>query len=246
MFILLLLCLFVVTLDAKIVEHQYMQEIEAYVTHSDETLVIFDIDNTLIEPDNWIGGPIWFDHIIRTKMKDEGLTYRQAEAAAVQLLAKVITQVNFVPVEQNTVLFIELCKKSGTRVIALTARSTMLADHTHETLLNVGMCFSDHTFITPAVRIHEKYHHHHGIIFCSGMCKGVALVHALKEHCYNPKRIICIDDCLRHLIAIEKQLAQEFPDIEFIGIRYSHLDYKKALFDPISAEKELQKLLATS
>lgn len=231
------------TLDAKIVEHHHISCLHEYIEPSIDTLIIFDIDNTLIEPVGWIGGPTWFEHIVKEKMRQERVSFAQAELAIVKLLAHVISHVTYVPVEHTIAALIKQLQNHNHAMIALTSRSTVLAELTHKALTNVDIQFAHSTFISPTIHSHDIYYHYHGIVFCDGGCKGTVLVTLLAEHNYRPKRIICIDDSARHLHAIEKALATMYPDIEFIGIRYSHLDHKCLLFDPVIAQQELETLL---
>ena len=53
--------------------------------------------------------------------------------------------------------------------------------------------------------------------------------------------MIAVDDREKNLHAIKKIFGSH---IEFIGIRYGHLDKKVAEFNPVQAEQELQYLVA--
>lgn len=232
--------------QAKIVEHQQIDTVFTYLAEPDynkQTLVIFDVDNTLVEPSGWVGGTPWFEHLVHQKIA-QGLDRTAAFIETLDICCKVQYQLTLVPAEKNTAPTVQQAIQKNMTVIALTARPACMANHTIEQLCSHGIDFGLSGFQNINTK-DEVYHYQQGIIFCASgaartsFSKGAALTSILKKLNYRPKKIVYIDDALKYLNSVEEALKAFDPNIEFIGIRYGHLDYKFKLFDATAAEKEL-------
>ena len=209
-------------LSAKIVEVKHFEEIKEYLLPN--SLVILDIDNTLITPVQELGTDHWFCfrkewHMKQGKTAAEALERALAEWEAVQNITQVI------PVEKSTPDIVRFIQRHY-KVVGLTTRGLGLATRTICQLRDVGIDLGqsalthiDVPFLNPRAILYRK-----GVLFTAGTHKGHALLKLLDRFEYRPKRVIFINDKAPNLREIE--VACEGRSIPFIGLRYSYLDEK--------------------
>ena len=123
----LLAVLFTVYAHAEVREITKMTDIESAVTP--DTLVVFDIDNTILEPRQTLGSDQWFE-ATREKVGHE---------KAIELWSKVQGVTEVQPVEPSTPALIRRLRQRAVGVIALTARPEALADTTRAQLKSIGV-----------------------------------------------------------------------------------------------------------
>lgn len=227
------------SIQACIVEHHHFIAINEYLCPEDfnhKTLIVLDIDNTIAQPETLIGGEEWVTHMMNTYTNHPDIRIRYKTIAP--LYYDVVHTINFIPVEHTTAYIIRQLQQSGVIVIGLTARSFEIMDRTIEQLHNIGIDLSRASLWHEDMwhDCHLTYCHMGGIIFCDGNDKGKVLTAVFERLNYCPCKIIAVDDKERHLHAIAKAID---PCIEFIGIRYGHLDEKVRNFDTDAADEEL-------
>lgn len=225
-----------------IVEHHHFQHVLDWVLPEDlhnKTVIVLDIDNTLAHPETYlIGSEEWVAHMI-CSYGDTTITDPKARFACIApLYYDVIHGISFQPVESITVEIIKELQNSGVVVVGLTARSFEICDRTIEQLYNIGIDLSHASLWHEQLwhDCHLEYCHKNGIIFCDGNDKGKVLTHLFERLNYQPSKIIAVDDKERHLQSIARALDTQ---IEFIGIRYAHLDEKVRAFDKVTADRQL-------
>lgn len=219
-------------LIAPIYEIDHMHEIAPYIT-GPHTLVLFDIDNTLIETDNEIASPEWFSYMLN-KYKEQGLSQSEAVERILpeHLAAHKTTGVR--AIEQDTLNLINKLHKEGIYPIALTARSYI--DITRRQLKTAridlkqlgrldNICYVFNEFEKPA-------YYTPGILFANGNDKGAVLEAFLNKLKYRPRKIVFVDDQRKHVVSVEK-MAQRLgiKRNNFIGVRYGKLDSKVEAFN---------------
>lgn len=244
-FLFLLTAITTVCLHAQksvIIEHHYFQQVLDWVQYEDlhnKTVIVLDIDNTLAHPKAYlIGSEEWVSHII-TRYGDDTITDPKKRFACIApLYYDVIHAIDFQPVESITIEIIKELQNAGVIVVGLTARSFEICDRTIEQLYTMGIDLSHASLWHEELwhDCHLSYCHKNGIIFCDGNDKGKVLTQIFDRLHYRPSKIIAIDDKERHLHAIARAID---PDIEFIGIRYAHLDEKVKNFNSVVADEEL-------
>lgn len=233
----LFLCLAAISYDflqGEIFEVKKFKEIERYV--NPETLVIVDIDDTLLIPVQTLGTDVWFldrfEHHLQLK-KDSTIALDRAlaEWEAVRHLTKVKI------VEEGSNKIIDELQKSGNVVMGLTTQGLALATRTVMQLQTLTIDLSrtapskqDHYFINGKNGVLYR----HGILFTSGTSKGDALIKLFDIINYHPKHVVFINDKKTHLHDVEKSL--ELKNINFIGLRYSYSDERVANFSKEIAE----------
>lgn len=212
-------------LDA-IIESKRIADIYRYLKPSDynkDTLVIFDIDNTIARPPTDLGSDQWF-YALWNKLVGLGYSEQEIIDLLVPLQTYIEQYTRLVPVEPQTVQIINDLHAKGITVIALTTRSVQRHHTTVELLDQLGVLFTPttpHEFPIPYPDGKCGFFAD-GIIF-SGQCdKGELLTLWLKRMGHQPKKIIFIDDKMKNIQSVEKALHKlNYP---VIGIRYGYLD----------------------
>ncbi len=214
-------------LPAKIVEMNHMQSLTNYL--SDDSLIVFDIDNTIMEPTQELGTDQWFRHRIQ-QYAAKGF---DAKIALEKALAEWEAVQHFTDVKlvENSIadLVTDLQKKKYD-IMGLTTRGLGLATRTVQQLQTLSVDLSktsltqkEISFLNTHTVLLRK-----GILFTSGTHKGKALFKLLDILGYTPKKIIFINDKATHLREIEE--SAEIRKIPFLGLRYGHLDSKVESF----------------
>jgi hypothetical protein len=222
-----------VSAHAEIKEIQSMAEILPYI--NDQTLLVFDLDNTVMEPVQTLGSDQWFHYLLNQ-------SYTVDQAVAVWSQVQPVSQME--AVESITPEIIKQGQLAGLKVMALTARPPSLAQTTETQLLSVGVDFqgspvfeNDITDISGLGDQGPEYIR--GIEFVSPkLSKGEALVQFLHQIHFKPRRIVFIDDTAKHTVTVNASLNSE--GIENFEFRYGALDAQVAAFDSKVATLEFQ------
>ncbi|MCC5831983.1 MAG: DUF2608 domain-containing protein [Chlamydiales bacterium] len=223
-------CLFLATLlQAELIETFHFQEIQKHLCS--DTLILLDIDDTLLIPVQMLGCDEWFEsrleyHRNQGLNKSDSLEKSLAEWEAVRHLTKMRV------VEPGSETLISDLQQQNYKVMGFTTQGLALAARTSQQLNEAGI---DLTRSAPSCRDiylivgEQGVLFRNGILFTSGTHKGEALFSFLDRIGYMPKHIIFINDKASHLRPVE-EAAQE-RGVEFIGLRYAYSDPKKAAFD---------------
>lgn len=225
-------------LQSEIIETLQLKEI---LTHVDEgALVVFDIDNTIMEASHTLGSDQWYTYRLEA-LKKNGLSAEEAFEKALASWRDMQFQANMRLVESDTPTLIQQLQEKGIALIALTTRGFEVAEPTMRPLHEWGI-YMERT--APLKKDHEfslgntAVHYNKGILFTSGSHKGKALWALLEEANYYPKKILFINDKHSHLIPVEETLSEKA--IPFVGFRYSATDERVNSFNAEIAEIQLE------
>ncbi|MBI5346558.1 MAG: DUF2608 domain-containing protein [Chlamydiae bacterium] len=220
-------------IQADVFEIRNIKEIQSYLLE-EETLVVLDLDNTVIEPVQSLGSVQWFCNRIK-EFQNKGFTREKAfelaypEWFAVQAITKVK------PVEKDTAQFIQSLQKNF-KVLALTSRGPDLIFPTVRQLNSINIDLSS-TFPHLKEIVFESENEtifKNGILFANRLNKGIILYQFLKLINYFPKVIVFIDDCEKHVKEVEQAFFRT--NVSFVGLRYGFLDDKVKNFDKVTAD----------
>jgi len=225
----ILTCLCTLTLSAEIIETHSFKEVPSYLT--EDTLLVLDIDDTLLIPVQMLGCDEWFNHRFTTYMKSGlspsvALDRSLAEWEAIRHLTEMEV------VEQETVQIIQEMQASGVHMIGLTTQGVALSHRTIEQLKANNIILSDTAPLKGFHYFEQKdlgVVYRKGVLFTSGTAKGQALFTLCDHFGYAPKRVVFINDKTTHLKDIEEEAEKR--GVEFIGLRYAYSDDRKARFD---------------
>lgn len=215
--------------EAEIIETKYMKQSLPYITK--DTLVIFDIDNTLVEPTQELGSDEYFSSRV-DEFQKQGISRQQAYKKAIREWTSIqsITQVKLC--EPGSDKIIKDLQENKIVAMGLTTRGLGLSTRTVEQLETLGI---DLTHTAPT---NEEIHFMNansnneihgvlfrgGVLFTAGTDKGAALCKFLAQSHYCPKKIVFINDKAAHIQEVEKYC--DANNIPFIGIRYGYTDEK--------------------
>lgn len=198
------------------------------------TLVIFDLDNTVMMPPQTLGGEEWYDYFVEKRTEEfvsQGLNASEAKNKAVDQGLKEWSQFHknakVTPVEKQTPQLISDIQGKGVITMALTARPIDLADSTINQLKSIGIDFSQHsisnrTVSVPGENIAKFYKG--ALLVGPKNNKGTVLVKFLKMIKAKPVKIIFVDNKQHHVDNVEKALADL--KIPYFGRRHGAADKK--------------------
>lgn len=213
-------CLFT-TASAEIIETQYMQQLLNHVTP--QTLIIFDIDNTIMRPTQQLGSDQWFNHRRAVHQNAGASKYEALEAALSEWMAvQSITRMQLC--EEQTQEIIADLQNEGFTVMGLTTRGLGLSTTTIHQLKKL-----DVDLIKTAPAKHDIFFDNkqgtlfrHGILFTAGSDKGTALEKFLELAKVKPEAILFINDKACNLAPVARFCKEQ--SIPFKGLRYGFLD----------------------
>ncbi len=211
-----------------------------------KTLVVFDIDNTIVQPTQMLGSDQWYSYRVKFH-ENAGLSTDDAIDSALSEWTKVQLQTPVRAVERSTVQIIQNIQRRGIPVMALTARPIELARASRLQLKSVGVDLSHaHGFGNSDIEIDGE----HSSLFTQGVLlvgaknnKGKVLVEFLKMQNYHPRSIVFVDDKEKHVLNVGDALKEL--NVAYTGFRYGAADKYVAGFDIRIAEIQHKYFLST-
>lgn len=222
------------SLSAKIIEAPHFKNVLQVITPS--TLLIVDIDDTLLIPVQTLGTDAWFIYRMKS-LQEKGLSQKEAllKAVAEWEAIRQLTAVKIV--QEGSEKIIADLQDKELAIMGLTTQGIGLSSCTIRQLKSLHI---DLSITAPAGEeslIVDSSHgvlYRKGILFTSGSKKGLALRALFKRIGYQPQHVVFINDKETHLKDVEEDLAEI--GVEFIGLRYSHEDKRVAAFNPAIAD----------
>ncbi|MBA3816911.1 MAG: DUF2608 domain-containing protein [Parachlamydiaceae bacterium] len=220
-------------LPAVIIETAHFAELVDYATP--DSLVLLDIDDTLLVPLQTLGTDVWFCHLVK-QYAASGVDPREALEMALMDWKGVryLTKVSMV--EEGSDRIVKELQQQNIPVMGLTTQSLALSTITTRQLNSLNI---DLTRTAPSS---EEFHflngqgvlYRKGLLSTSGTAKGPALLKYLDMIGCKPQHIVFINDKATHLRDVES--AVEARGIQFTGLRYSFSDTRVMAFDPEIAD----------
>lgn len=191
--------------------------------HTDEkTLLIVDIDNTLVNSQTYYGSVNWEMDLYESLIK-EGFSHKKAKTYTQNHWYEAQKSVSLSPIEKGIQTFLKtyLLKNN---LIAITARDRTVMDLTFKSLKNLDFHFSLvdtplHCSLTTKTPIPAYLHY--GILFCGDCPKSIALFYLIEtlNLLEMPKKIVMVDDTEHNLEDMHKKTQKH--GINFIGLHYN-------------------------
>jgi FMN phosphatase YigB (HAD superfamily) len=223
----------------QIIESDRIEVILPHVT--EETWVLFDLDNTLIESSLHLGSIQWESHLKKHSLK---LGYNEHEIGTI--LEKFWTFVqHFIPVrlvDPQAPNVLKQLDDSNATVFGLTARAPNEVDYTRRQLdsVNISLCTEPSYPEQFPLLASEPILYDRGVIYCGDNTKSEALIAFFNAIGRLPKKVVFIDDKFEHVRDLERTLEQM--GINFIGIRFSRADERVQSFDSEVANLQFSQL----
>lgn len=222
---------------ASITEIHSMVEVPAHVTK--DTLVVFDIDNTLLEASQTLGTDQWFSSVVEDK-KAEGLDAKAAEKAAIAIAESVHDVIKARSVESVTAKMVYDLQARGVVVMGLTARSLPMIPGSLRQLQSNGINLGKNPIHknTFDLQSTDVARFQNGILFVGPLNnKGELLKIALKRLGLRPKKVVFVDDKVKHVTNVDKFMNEMGIDVE--TLRYGAADARVQQFDVNLGRREL-------
>lgn len=205
-----------------------------------DSLYVFDLDNTLIEPPQHLGSDQWVTHMAN-RLISQGLTVQEAFEQVIPSWMAIHERTEMQLVDPVIPDVLKHLKKKRISYIGLTKREPLISNKTLEQLDRLNIAFNatatlenEHIFDHLKGTLYKK-----GVIFvAAGMDKGPSLLAYLKKLKKMPSQIVVIDDKMSHITNIES--AVKPLGISFVGIRYGAVDEKVKAFNPQIADLQME------
>lgn len=191
-----------------------------------DTLVIFDIDSTILEPAQTLGSDAWYYTTI-DRLISEGMDKEEAQKKILNQWMEVQKITDVIAVEANTPELIRQLQDKEIKIAVLTARPFKLIDVTIKQLNSIGVDFSRSPLSAKKIDVKSpggKAKYRNGIIFCGGpkSDKGLILNEVLRKVKLVPNRVVFVDDRKNNVEAVDRALALN--GIECKCVRYGAAD----------------------
>ncbi len=212
--------------SAEVREIQSMSAIEPELTKG--TLLVFDVDNTLLEPVGNLYSDQWIYYVEKALERD-GASASEAEKRMGDIWTEGLKRSKVKPVEAGTPALVQRAQKAGFKVMALTARGLEDFEATMRQFRDAGY---DLSRSGPKGRA-EGYKG--GVMFVGdGPDKGKALVAFLAAAGIKPARVVFVDDKPHHAKNVDAALTAA--GIPVVAFRYGATDAKVKAFNEVMAE----------
>lgn len=219
-------------------ELKTINEVSAYCT--DNSTIIFDLDNVIIEPTQELGSDQWFSKLLHYACEII-LDTPDAITTTLTIYHAIQHHIEMQLVEREVSDLIKELHAKSIPFIGLTARGYPIMERTLAQLNKLDIHFSKlATTKSFEFTINEKSPpiiYKDGIIFCNGNDKGLCLAKFFKMIEYTPKHVVMIDDKESHLASVSTSMP-----CDFIGLRYGYLDNKVRTIDMRKAASQLTEL----
>lgn len=213
--------------EAEIQQIHAMTEILPFITA--DTLLVFDLDNTVIHPVQTLGSDQWFQYLLKSNLVDQSVAIWSEVQKYTQVEAVESVTPGLILKEQN----------EGLKVMALTARPANLAQTTIQQLQTVDVDFTQSPVYGQDLALGDESFPQFisGIEFVSPkFSKGEALAALLNKIAFKPRRVVFVDDTPKHTVTVNQ--AMDAAGIENFEFRYGADDARVAAFNPDIARVE--------
>ncbi|MFC1841716.1 DUF2608 domain-containing protein [Candidatus Dependentiae bacterium] len=224
---------------SQTIESNKITDIFNYV--DDKTLVIFDVDNTLIETVQEFGCYTWSCNMT-SRFEKKGIEYFQAMQKTCAIFAKIKDFISFKTVEPEALDVIKKLESDNIKTMALTKRMFSTKQSTIEQLLSVNIEFSKKTIHDKEIKFDDMIGFSEGILYSGlGDNKGECLISFLEKISYTPENIVFVDDGKHHVENVYSNVTAK--NIPITCIRYGAADQRVANFNPAKADTELLNII---
>jgi hypothetical protein len=219
------------------------------------TLVVFDIDDTLLTATEFFGSDKWYDWQRGRALSPNGQPLAIDEADKVSCLFDTLGMTYEIatnrPTQENMAA---LVKQVDNDLLILTARSGAYRAATKRELANNGLSFSDKTLGAADMGYHYDFTHGgrtatisyvDGVFMVQGMDKGVLLLDLLERTERDYEAVVFVDDKTRNINNMANALQEA--GIDFYGFHYTKIDKTVSAQEVKHAQaatKDLTKLLS--
>lgn len=210
---------------ASIVEINSITQISSYI--DSDTLVIFDLDNTVFEGVGFECHANWYYKHMKNSGGESFPEYKGLFYRSWRDLQK---SCDVVFVEEETRPVLEGLQSKNIRVLALTARDGGMRKETLAQISSLNISFSRTALSSDACGSLDKSNGE--TLFCEGVLfaspsipKGDVLKAYFDKFGYKPQKIVFVDDLRKNLNDVERS----FPSINFMGLHYPLVEIRNKI-----------------
>ena len=207
-----------------------------------DTLVAFDLDNTLITGMQQLGSYVWFVEETMA-LKKNGLSTHQANDLAVPCFLKLQDHLDTTLTEPNVPQVLRDLQKKGAKIVGLTARRKELDEVTFSKIKELDIHFDNDYLLKKDFTQPYPVKYKDGVLFAHDKNnKGVVLLEFLEniKPKHKFKKIIFVDDVMKNVENVK--VAMETTDYEFIGLYYDRLNYKYGEYNHTFTENQMKNM----
>lgn len=236
--LLMVLCQ-IISVKAEVYDIERMEDILAVI--DDSTLVVFDLDNTIMETKQALGSDQWFSAMLKREM-EEGKDIDAAVAVILPAYTKVHSVTEVEPVEEGIPQLIRDLQEKNIPVMGLTARSGPVIDLTFREIHSIGVDMRWTTPIKETVELELRLPAflREGILFVGNNYKGDAMTDLISKLPKRPERVVFVDDKLAHVESVERAVKEL--GISCVGFRYGGADERVKSLDLQIADVQMRFL----
>ena len=225
-------------LQGLYLEHDSIMTVLHYV--AEDTIVISDIDNTLIESEQHLGSSQWADYLA-IQFFQSGKADQDVDQLIVNFGCRIHPFIKMRCVDSETPVLIRQLHEKKIPLFGLTARHPEEADHTHRQLALAQIRMSESDYRMSFTGEQSDMAFDRGILFCtSHHKKSAGLKSFFDKSELRPKKVIFIDDKWKHVRDVGEYVEQL--GIEYIGLRFSRADERVEKFSPEIAKLQYDHL----
>lgn len=187
-----------------------------------DTLVILDLNDTLMGSVEYEGSDSWAKEVIQKEMQMTGLSKQAVYDYFVPKWHKILLSSPVKAIEPITSEVIAALQDKEVPMIGLTARYIEMAYPTHNALHSIGIDLAKSTIYATDIEIEGGYASKFidGVVFVGlKNDKGQTLLRFLDQINYQPKRVVFVDDKLPNVQSVEQ--AMQTRQIPFTGMHYT-------------------------
>ncbi len=187
------------------------------------TLLVLDLDNTLVESSTHFGSYQWGKKMIQKAVQD-GMSIEEALDHIMPRWDEAQKHVQLALIEEYTPKCFETFHSNVAKVIGLTGRSPQVAPLTLAGLEQINISFSPMEQ-TMQFDLPHPIHFEKGVLFVGAKNnKGDALIQLIKQTKEKFNRVVFLDDQINYVEQVAQALAPL--SLEYIGIRFAKVDEK--------------------
>lgn len=206
----------------------HITDIMKFIRNGPTTLICFDVDETLLYPEEPEARDAFFEeHVALLKKKGASVDSAVKETITRQITAHKKTDVCQADWDQDEL--VAALQKKGVHVVCLTARSIAFVDITYrqlnKTLINLKTAPGwDRCYIFKK-NLPSPAHYVPGILFASGNNKGDVLEQLLNQLNFVPAHLIMVDDTPKHVERVGAMAKRR--NIPYDGFVIKHTYHKR-------------------
>lgn len=228
------------TRDSVIEECGLIRQVFQYCTF--DTTFLVDIDNTVTRPthEEDVGSDQWFREVLAHAF--EQIPERPHAMKSILTLNSAIQSViKIKAVEPDTCSTLSKFQDLNMTTIAVTARGVEVIDATLLQLSQINVRFAKQdtealTFVLEGRVVTFV----NNILFCNGLDKGLCLAALNEMQSVISRHVVMLDDVAKNLENVKREMTKL--GVQFVGLRYNHLDQRVTRFELERANVKLLTL----